>query len=155
MNRAARLDSAKATNWISSYSGKNIVRGYYRWFGVDALCAAAELRALGVPISAGRKQELLNAAERRTQAHAERKRRREMDQKDAMHDSDDTYQYVTGYSLGGIPDGVTWEEAGEAPEPMREPGEEPDWLSDVEEGPVADVRLVPHGMDDSGDVVPF
>ncbi len=78
-----------------------------------------------------------------------------MDQDQAEPDSDRTYQYITGYSLRGIPDGLTREEAGEAPEPMSKSGDEPDWLSGVEEGQVGDVRLVPHGMDEPEDYVLF
>ena len=34
------------------YGGKNVVRGYARWFGVDVLCAIVELRMLGTTVPA-------------------------------------------------------------------------------------------------------
>jgi hypothetical protein len=155
MNRAARLQSAAATSWVKNYRGKNIVRGgYCRWFGVDALCAVVELRALGVPIDAEREQELRNAAESRAKAKAERKRSQKMNQEQAMRDSNGTYQFISGYSPGGVPEGVTWEEAGEDPGLMRDLGEERDWISDGEEGPVAAVRIDSSSAD-TPDKVPF
>jgi hypothetical protein len=39
-----------AVKWRSGYGGKNIVRGYARWFGVDPICAITELRMLGVAV---------------------------------------------------------------------------------------------------------
>ncbi|MEO0684918.1 MAG: hypothetical protein AAFY76_07690, partial [Cyanobacteria bacterium J06649_11] len=37
--------------FIQKYEGKNIVKGYAKWYGVDKLCAIKELRMLGVDIS--------------------------------------------------------------------------------------------------------
>jgi hypothetical protein len=49
MRRQARL--ATAPKWLSSYGGKDVVRGYGRWYAVDGLCAIKELRMLGVQVS--------------------------------------------------------------------------------------------------------
>jgi hypothetical protein len=48
MRRPARLIAA--VKWRSAYGGKNLVRGYARWFGVDLICAITELRLLGVAV---------------------------------------------------------------------------------------------------------
>lgn len=48
MRRPARLIAA--VKWRSWYGGKNPVRGYTRWFGVDPICAITELRMLGVAV---------------------------------------------------------------------------------------------------------
>lgn len=48
MRRPARLIAA--VKWRSGYGGKNLVRGYARWFGVDPICAITELRMLGVAV---------------------------------------------------------------------------------------------------------
>ncbi|MBA3397208.1 MAG: hypothetical protein H0T89_31565 [Deltaproteobacteria bacterium] len=50
MRRDARLQSA--AKWITTYPGKNIVRGYAHWYAVDLVCAITELRLLGVPVAA-------------------------------------------------------------------------------------------------------
>ena len=47
--RERRLCSAK--NWIKTYSGNNIVKGYSKKYSVDKLCAFKELRMIGVEIS--------------------------------------------------------------------------------------------------------
>ena len=47
--REKRLSSAK--NWIKTYSGQNIVKGYSKKYSVYKLCAIKELRMIGVEIS--------------------------------------------------------------------------------------------------------
>ena len=46
MTRRGRLDVARG--WLSKYPGRNVVRGYAKWFGVDLGCALKELQMLGV-----------------------------------------------------------------------------------------------------------
>lgn len=48
MKRAGRLQSAQ--HWIPTYIGKNIIRGYQNWYGVDFHCAIKELRILKIKI---------------------------------------------------------------------------------------------------------
>ena len=45
LNKKQRISIAK--KWLISYNGKNIVKGYSNWFGVDLLCAIRELRIVG------------------------------------------------------------------------------------------------------------
>jgi len=40
-----------ANDWLKSYNGKNIVKDYSNWFGVDLLCAIRELKIVGQIIS--------------------------------------------------------------------------------------------------------
>jgi len=47
-NRTKRLKLAP--RWISTYTRKNLVRGYARHFSVDLICAITELRMLGYPV---------------------------------------------------------------------------------------------------------
>lgn len=58
MNRQGRLQHVRATNWIDKYNGKNLVKGYSKWFGVDRLCAVSELEMLGQKISEKYKERL-------------------------------------------------------------------------------------------------
>ena len=113
MNRVARLQSAKSTQWVQKYSGKNIVRGYCNWYGVDQLSAVIELRQLGVSISAEREEEIRRSmASRAASAIA---RRESPENQGWDPDSDDTFAFIAGYTPAGLPYGVTWEEMGEAP----------------------------------------
>ena len=121
MTHQGRLSSAKATGWVNKYSGKNIIKSYSKWFAVDLLCALIDLRMLGVNITPGREAQIL--ASFRVRA-AEKQRRKkaavEAELEDLYFDSDDTFAYIAGYTPGGAPYGVTWEEL----------GEEPPWLGD-------------------------
>jgi hypothetical protein len=118
MNRSARLQSAKATRWVENFEGKNLVRGYCRWFAVDPLCAVLELRQLGVPISAEREEELRKAVDARSAARARRKRAEVAAPE--YEDSDETFAFIAGHTPAGFPFGVTWEEIGETPPWMRD-----------------------------------
>jgi hypothetical protein len=114
--RRGRLDSARATGWVQKYEGKNIIRGYANWFGVDLLCAVIELRALGVSISAAREAEIKATIEGR--AVAKKRRKQEAVQaksEDLYADSDGTFMYIAGYTRAGFPYGVTRDELGEEP----------------------------------------
>jgi hypothetical protein len=68
MQRPARLQAA--VKWRSGYGGKDLVRGYARWFGVDLLCAIVELRMLGVAVDAAREHELRRAIAARAEGRA-------------------------------------------------------------------------------------
>ncbi|MDQ7065022.1 MAG: hypothetical protein Q9P90_12360 [candidate division KSB1 bacterium] len=48
MSRQARLQSA--AHWIKTYRGKNMIKGYAKWYGTDEICAIIELRMLGLDI---------------------------------------------------------------------------------------------------------
>jgi hypothetical protein len=59
MKRERRLVIAQ--HWITTYSGKNIIKGYCKFFGVDKLCAIKELSILGVEISEERKKQVIES----------------------------------------------------------------------------------------------
>jgi hypothetical protein len=116
MTRQGRLSSARATRWVEKYTGKNIIRGYSRWFAVDLLCAVTELRALGVPISQEREQQIRGTiANRAASRKCRRKAGTETERERLFRDSDNTFAYIAGYTPGGAPYGTTWEELGEKP----------------------------------------
>lgn len=48
MTRRGRLDAAR--HWLPKYTGKNVVRGYAKWFDIDLGCALKELQVLGVAL---------------------------------------------------------------------------------------------------------
>ncbi len=75
MKRSARLQSAQS--WIPTYRGKNIVRGYHNWYGVDLLCAIRELRMLGVAVNAEYEQRVRDTIEQKAKARARRREERQ------------------------------------------------------------------------------
>jgi hypothetical protein len=70
MRRPARLQAA--IKWRYGYRGKNIARGYARWFGVDLVCAIIELRMLGVAIDAEYEAQIRRTIAARAEARARR-----------------------------------------------------------------------------------
>lgn len=105
MDRKQRLQAA--SEWIKSYAGKDIVRGYRRHFRVDRLCALIELKACGVPIS----EERIEAARRdQERLGTQRAERKALSASEFGPDQDDNFSYIVGYTSGGAPYGVTWEE---------------------------------------------
>jgi len=116
MKQESRLRSARDTGWITKYQGGNIIKGYSKWFGVGLLTAITELRMLGVQIDNAREVEIRASIESR--AEVRRHHREALAQirfYDLCSDSDDTFAYIAGYTAGGVPYGVTWEELGEEP----------------------------------------
>jgi hypothetical protein len=106
MTRNARLQSAK--HWIPSYSGRDIVKGYRKWYGVDTVCAILELRQLGVGIPETR----LSEAKRTEQTTAQRRReqRHHAADVDLLCDSDENFAFIAGYTANGAPYGIPWDE---------------------------------------------
>ena len=66
-----------AVSFLRGFTGKNVVRGYARWFGVDLGCALVELQMLGVPLDptyVARVRETLREKERIGRQRNERRR---------------------------------------------------------------------------------
>ena len=108
MKRPARLQAAR--HWLPTFSGKNVVRGYPKWFGVDLGCAVLELGQLGVELDARYVQAL-----RTTLQHRGKCRKPAEPAPDAIPDGygrewDDNFAFIAGFTSGGAPFGVTWEE---------------------------------------------
>ena len=74
MQRPVRLQAA--VKWRAGYGGKNIVRGYARWFGVDLVCAIVELRLLGVAVAEEYERQIRCAMAARAAARARRRAER-------------------------------------------------------------------------------
>ena len=104
LNRGKRLNVAK--QWIETYSGPDLVRGYRTWFGVSEVCAIVELRMLGVEIDEFR----LEQATRSEQARAARRQERKHGRVET-DDRDDGIAFVAGYTPGGAPYGIEQDEA--------------------------------------------
>lgn len=107
--RENRLRSAK--RWIKTYSGKNIVKGYSKKYSVDKLCAVKELRMIGVEISDEYEKQLINSMEALIQQRLLIKKNRD-DKLNELSgfESDDNFAVIIGYTSGGFPYGLTYEE---------------------------------------------
>lgn len=102
----ARLKAAK--RWLARYGGKNVVRGYKKWFGVSDLCAVVELRMLGVDLPDAR----LEQARRDEQARATHRARQKEKYapRTSIPESNEEFAFIAGYTEGGAPYGITWDE---------------------------------------------
>jgi len=109
MQRSARLQSAK--HWISTYNGGNIVKGYKKWFSVDLVCAIKELRMLGVTLDEQYVLQALQSNENTIEDRQKKKAAKKQQLDDLLFDSDEHFYFIAGYTSGGCPYGITWEEA--------------------------------------------
>lgn len=111
--REARI--RKARQWVVTYEGSHIVRAYRKKFNVDTVCALNDLGEIGAL-----SPEKLMAMKQAEQARQEKKRQQREQRKyqeilDRYPDADDRFYYIAGYTSGGAPYGVTWEEMGMEP----------------------------------------
>jgi hypothetical protein len=113
LRREDRL--AKARKWVKGYTGSHIIRDYRKKFTVDPTCAINDMEAIGAlspeqlaNLRKGEEARLFNLAKQREQ-------KSEDDLMDRYPDSDDRFFYIAGYTSGGAPYGVTWEEMGLEP----------------------------------------
>ena len=110
--REYRLRSAK--NWIKTYSGNYIVKGYSKKYSVAKLCAVKELRMIGVDISEEYENQLRQSLKSLRQQRLSFKKNQE-DELNASceFESDENFAMILGYTSGGFPYGVTHEEMGQ------------------------------------------
>lgn len=111
MTRPERLQAAR--HWLPTYRGKKVVRGYAKWFGVDLGCALKELQLLGValdPVYVERLRAALQSGARRRPA---RKQSPPGIPEGYGSAWDDDFACIVGFTSGGAPYGVTWEQDAE------------------------------------------
>jgi hypothetical protein len=109
LKRDQRLQSAK--NWLPTYEGKNVFRGYRKRYGVDWPTALRELEMLGVEVDPAYREQVL----RTVQEQAEARKRKRLEKAVELEsvsgiEQDEHFAFIVGYTPGGAPYGVTWEE---------------------------------------------
>ncbi len=108
MKRPARLQSAE--RWIPTYQGKNIVRGYTRWYGVDLGCALKELLLLDVKLDPVYVEQLRQTLRNRSRSQQQPSPDTGGVPEGYGSDRDDDFAFIAGFTSGGAPFGVTWDE---------------------------------------------
>lgn len=124
MPQTERLGKAK--KWLASYEGGNVLKDYRKKFAADRMQALHELQMLGLTFTEEQIAEEKRAVQARIQQEQAKKAKRRARRKAAkgppspFHlDQDDRFFYIAGYTSGGAPYGVTWEEMGLFPwEPL-------------------------------------
>ena len=100
----------KARQWLPTYQGAKIVRAYRKRFCVDVENAVRDLLEIGYEFKPGYVDNLLKSEEiRREQLRAKKEERRQPSYYDNP-DQDGMFFYIAGYTSGGAPYGVTWED---------------------------------------------
>jgi len=120
---------AKAEKWVAEYDGTpyggDIIKAYRKKFAVDRMKAVAELQMLGVSLTKeqiDREKAAVKAyqdIQRAKKAKKKKIREQKRIQKENSifhEEQDDTFYYIAGYTVGGAPYGVTWEEMGLKPD---------------------------------------
>jgi hypothetical protein len=102
MRRQGRLASARS--WLPKYSGKNVLKGYCKHFGVDWRCAAAELQMLGVKIDPAYLAVRERTDAEKTRQDRERKQRQEAEENAHWHPYTDPYAAYLAGDLAALHD---------------------------------------------------
>lgn len=109
LKREQRLESAKS--WLPTYEGKNVFRGYRKRYGVDWPTALRELEMLGVEVSPAYREQVLRTVQEQAEAKKRKRLERAAELESALGiEQDDYFAYIIGYTSGGAPYGITWEE---------------------------------------------
>ena len=105
----------KGKQWLLTYTGspKKMNKHYRERFHVDAVTAAKDLQELGVNYTQEQLDQIKRAEEQRLQ---QRRMEREAKERERMaelyEDCDGRFAFIVGYTDGGAPYGVMWEEVG-------------------------------------------
>lgn len=112
MTRGARLQSAR--QWLATQKGRTPVqaaKSYRKRYGVDWPCAIAELATLGIRLDGNWVAQITASLEGHHRARIRRRAEQQAGQRAEMFpDSNGCFAYIAGYTPGGAPFGITWEE---------------------------------------------
>lgn len=106
---------SKAPEWVALHRGKpaNMLKRYRKYFGVDWECSISELNELGIEFD----DTYLASLRKTIASHFPNEKRHppisrwEFDLYHGINpESDDTFAFIAGYTSGGAPYGVTYEE---------------------------------------------
>ena len=119
---------AKAEKWVLEYDGTlyggDIIKAYRKKFVVDRMKAVSELQMLGISLTKeqiDREKAVVKAyqdIQRAKKVKRKRLREQRKRQKNDIVDyaeQDGTFYYIAGYTSGGAPYGIIWEEMGMSP----------------------------------------
>lgn len=107
LNRKQRISMTK--NWTKTYNGKNFVKGYSNWFGVDLLCAITELRIAGETISIDYEECVRKSHKDKINQRKLNKENSEFEQ-ELINEWDEDFEFIAGYTSNGVPYGIRKDE---------------------------------------------
>ena len=105
----------RARQWLLTYNGtqKHMAKNYRKHFRVDITTAISDLQAIGVEFT----EEYLAAVKKSEAERIRQKHLKKQEEQALRYDdfSDDRFAFIAGYTDGGAPYGITWEELGLEP----------------------------------------
>ena len=105
----------KGKQWLLTYTGspKKMNKHYRERFHVDAVTAAKDLQELGVNYTQEQLDQIKQAEEQRLRQRRMEREAKERERLGELYeDCDDRFAFIAGYTDGGAPYGVMWEEVG-------------------------------------------
>jgi hypothetical protein len=103
--------------WVKTFSGKHIVQGYSKRYGVDKLCAVKELRMIGVEISEEYENQLIQSIQvLKSQRQVKKDKNEQELNSTTKFEIDENFALIIGYTSAGFPYGFTHEEMDEIDE---------------------------------------
>lgn len=115
--KEVRMEQAKS--WLETYDGDHIIKAYSKVFGLNLINALKELNLVGAQISNQEREYTKELIKKRKQ-EKERKKEKRRNAKELYEyeDYDDTFAFIAGYTEGGAPFGITYEEMEEIAVPV-------------------------------------
>src|SRR5205814_8651787 len=114
MRREARINSASGWSYSvekdKTYSGRNVIRKYAGYYGVDLVCAIKELRRLGISIDSEYEKQVKASIEDRLGKKLKKKMQQKLTESGYGEWWDDEFAYIVGFTSGGVPFGIRHEE---------------------------------------------
>ena len=96
----------RASDWLQTYNGKNIVKGYSNWFGVDLICAISELKLVGIKISDEYESKLRQSIENLRK----NKKKKKIEDSELLDSRENEFEFIAGYTTNGVPYGLAKKE---------------------------------------------
>jgi hypothetical protein len=107
--KEVRMEQAKS--WLETYDGEHIIKAYSKLFGLNLKNAFKELELVGAQISSQEREYTKGLIKKRKQqSERKREKRRNAKELELYEDYDDTFAFIAGYTEGGAPFGITYEE---------------------------------------------
>lgn len=112
LSKDERMEKGK--EWVAQFEGDDIIKGYSKTFGLNLINSMKELKRLEVPISNDNRKRIIELVEeRKRKKELRRKKRRNALDLNEFEDYDETFAFIAGFTPGGAPYGITYEEMGE------------------------------------------
>lgn len=111
----------KAEKWLAEQelTGNTLIKAYRKKFAVDRLKAVSELQRLGKTFTKeeiDKEKKAVENYKRQQQQKKIKRRQKRLEKKQqsgySLLEQDDMFCFIAGYTSGGAPYGLTWEEVG-------------------------------------------